>query len=313
MPTVNEILKQKVITYFPSNRRMRISVFRTFFNELIDAITNQIQTISTTITVSGERLNGQQQSFPNINTLYFDVKDFTSQPNQSGTQVNLKTKPQIIDLGAEPLPTENIQTNKIYLKDGVFQWWNGTEWVGFGGDFIEKVTSTDNAIVRFNSTTGEVQNSQVFIDDNGKIGLNTATPKALINAVCKSSGFPMAGVVDDKTAMFIADQSNSYGLLAGVHHLNGNSWMQAQRTDGNTTLYNILLQPIGGNVLIGSTGSPEGVLDVRSTTKGSLPYPRMTQAQRLAIVTPAAGVHVYQTDATEGVYVYKSTGWKFAY
>lgn len=49
MPTVNEILKQKVITYFPSNRRMRISVFRTFFNELIDAITNQTQTILTTM------------------------------------------------------------------------------------------------------------------------------------------------------------------------------------------------------------------------------------------------------------------------
>jgi hypothetical protein len=49
MPTVNEILKQKVVSYFPSNRRMRISVFRTFFNELIDAITNQTQTILTTM------------------------------------------------------------------------------------------------------------------------------------------------------------------------------------------------------------------------------------------------------------------------
>jgi len=33
----------------------------------------------------------------------------------------------------------------------------------------------------------------------------------------------------------------------------------------------------------------------------------------LAIVSPAVGLHVYQTDATEGVYVYKSTGWAFAY
>ena len=34
---------------------------------------------------------------------------------------------------------------------------------------IDKVTSTDNAVVRFNGTTGEVQNSSVSIDDNGQM------------------------------------------------------------------------------------------------------------------------------------------------
>lgn len=34
---------------------------------------------------------------------------------------------------------------------------------------VEKVTSTDNAIVRFNGTTGDVQNSNVIIDDAGNI------------------------------------------------------------------------------------------------------------------------------------------------
>lgn len=65
---------------------------------------------------------------------------------------------------------------------------------------------------------------------------------------------------------------------------------------------------IGINVL-----SPAGVFDVVSITDGSLPFPRMTQAQRLAIATLVVGKHVYQTDATEGVYVYKSSGWVFAY
>lgn len=35
--------------------------------------------------------------------------------------------------------------------------------------FVKKITSTDNAIVRFDGTTGEVQNSGVTIDDAGKI------------------------------------------------------------------------------------------------------------------------------------------------
>jgi hypothetical protein len=52
------------------------------------------------------------------------------------------------------------------------------------------------------------------------------------------------------------------------------------------------------------------VFEVVSTTKGFLP-PRMTSAQRLAIATPATGLIVYQTDATEGLYIRKSTGWVF--
>lgn len=38
---------------------------------------------------------------------------------------------------------------------------------------VDKVTSTDNAVVRFNGTTGEVQNSAITIDDSGNIGSGT--------------------------------------------------------------------------------------------------------------------------------------------
>lgn len=51
-------------------------------------------------------------------------------------------------------------------------------------------------------------------------------------------------------------------------------------------------------------------LFVNSTTKGFLP-PRMTQAQRNAIASPAIGLEIYQTDATEGKYIYKSSGWTY--
>ena len=43
---------------------------------------------------------------------------------------------------------------------------------------------------------------------------------------------------------------------------------------------------------------PSAELEVKSTTKGFLP-PRMTKAQRDAIVTPAAGLLIYQTDGDE--------------
>lgn len=49
-------------------------------------------------------------------------------------------------------------------------------------------------------------------------------------------------------------------------------------------------------------------LDVTSTDKGFLP-PRMTSTQRTAISSPAAGLMIYQTDGTAGLYYYNGTAW----
>jgi len=58
------------------------------------------------------------------------------------------------------------------------------------------------------------------------------------------------------------------------------------------------------------TPNASSILQANSTSKGFLP-PRMTNAQRAAITSPAIGLMVYCTDAVEGIYVYKSTGWTF--
>jgi hypothetical protein len=74
---------------------------------------------------------------------------------------------------------------------------------------------------------------------------------------------------------------------------------------------------ISGQVAINADSSPadsSSMLDVKSSTLGIL-VPRMTQAQRIAIVKPANGLLVYQTDNTSGFY-YNSgsktdTAWKY--
>ena len=40
---------------------------------------------------------------------------------------------------------------------------------------VQKVASTDNAVVRFDGTTGQVQNSSVIIDDNGNVGIGNTS------------------------------------------------------------------------------------------------------------------------------------------
>ncbi|MCS7177371.1 MAG: hypothetical protein NZ960_07155, partial [Candidatus Kapabacteria bacterium] len=63
------------------------------------------------------------------------------------------------------------------------------------------------------------------------------------------------------------------------------------------------------NVGIGTnTPHPSALLHLESTTKGLL-IPRMTQAQRDAILSPATGLIIYQTDNNPGFYYYTGTTW----
>ena len=92
----------------------------------------------------------------------------------------------------------------------------------------------------------------------------------------------------------------------------GNHFMRIQ--NGSNDFLNV---SSGGGFLftnIASTSfampNASAKVQIDSTTQGFLP-PRMTNAQRTAIATPAVGLMVYCTDATEGLYIYKSTGWTF--
>lgn len=70
---------------------------------------------------------------------------------------------------------------------------------------VSKVTSTDNAIVRFDGATGQVQNSGVIIDDNGNVGIGTGTP------IDKLTMYSASGNLFSRT------QSGTSTLLTGVY------------------------------------------------------------------------------------------------
>lgn len=120
-------------------------------------------------------------------------------------------------------------------------------------------------------------------------------------------------------------RNNNVGYFAMLSYFDGNSVMwqtgtpkSSDNVDFAGTEYIIAQSSrsspaitinTSNNVGIGAT-SPDAsaILDIASTSKGVL-FPRMTETQRTAISSPATGLIVYQTDATEGLYIYKSTGW----
>ena len=59
---------------------------------------------------------------------------------------------------------------------------------------VQKVTSTDNAVVRFDGTTGQVQNSGVIIDDSNNVGVGV-TPSAWSTTNTKAIDFHTNGAV----------------------------------------------------------------------------------------------------------------------
>ncbi len=63
----------------------------------------------------------------------------------------------------------NVQIDGILNIEGTVFIPTGTK----TSQVIPRVTSTDNAIVRFNGVTGDVQNSSITVDDNGNIGSGT--------------------------------------------------------------------------------------------------------------------------------------------
>jgi uncharacterized protein (TIGR02145 family) len=71
------------------------------------------------------------------------------------------------------------------------------------------------------------------------------------------------------------------------------------------------ISSLEAQVSVNTSGLPadsSAILDISSTSKGVL-IPRMTAAQREAIVSPATGLLVYQTDSLSGYYNYQDSSW----
>jgi len=60
----------------------------------------------------------------------------------------------------------------------------------------------------------------------------------------------------------------------------------------------------------GSTPDASAMLDIKSTEKGLL-IPRMSKTNRNAIVSPAQGLLIFQTDCQKGFYFYDGCSWTF--
>jgi hypothetical protein len=137
--------------------------------------------------------------------------------------------------------------------------------------------------------------SQGFIRGyNGKLGTSSILVEAGNTLNVNFSFFDANYAQLQVKAKDALSTSNSFGIL-----------------DSALSMYFFKVQNNGAiGIGTSTTLSASAKVQIDSTTQGFLP-PRMTNAERTAIASPAVGLMVYCTDAVEGLYIYKSTGWTF--
>jgi hypothetical protein len=173
------------------------------------------------------------------------------------------------------------------------------------------VLNTGNVLI------GTATDAGFRLDVNGTARVRgTGTTSATTAfTVQNSAGTQLLQARDDK-AVFIGDTAGAgieAGASSGVVAISAfnNINLNTYHSGNYLTLMRLHGNNGTGQISIGTTSVlASAKVQIDSTTQGFLP-PRMTQTQRNAIASPAIGLEIYQTDATEGKYIFKSSGWTY--
>jgi hypothetical protein len=228
-----------------------------------------------------------------VNKGYIDGL-LTNRPSFYTTDATL-TSSRTVTLGANQSMT--FKGDKAGVVSNFVIGANGNTSIGYD------TTPTAGNTLDVNGNANIVGNTNVTGDINatGNVILNkkTTTPNTIMNILRFVNTENGAGYRNTSIVGLTGTTIDKGQLLFAVNPGGGDANVaEAMRINENK------------NVLIGvNPDVPSAILNVTSTTKGVL-MPRQTAAQRTAITTPATGLQVYQTDATEGQYLNTSTGWK---
>lgn len=196
-------------------------------------------------------------------------------PPSGGSGSSLYWEDPVADQAALPV-TDNAGAVRLTLDTGDLYWFNGVSWdllVSPTADVEGPASSTDEALVRFNGSTGKlIQNSNATLTDAGLLTLAVALPVA-------SGGTNSTTALNNGRAM----RSNSGAIVESGVTIDG--------SDNLATTARIN----AGTAKVGATGAAatSTTLEVAGTS-GAFLLPRLTDAQRDAL-TPTEGMVVFNS------------------
>jgi hypothetical protein len=173
-------------------------------------------------------------------------------------------------------------------------------WIDFlnvtgGGDYKERIRG-GSGYFEFHTNGGE----RMRIDSSGKVGIGTTSPRTKLH-VTGLTGDDDPSLGSSTAPLFVSNTANSYGLNIGVNNL-GDAWLQAQ-SNTSAIAYDILLNPLGGNVGIGTTSPLTKLhLDFGTLTNGDI--------NELVLQSKADSATYYSNSAITGI---TFTNWSGGY
>jgi hypothetical protein len=171
-----------------------------------------------------------------------------------------------------------------------------------GNDFV-KIGSLSAHPVGFVVGNGE----KMRIDASGNLLAGTSVTKGsrVHSSGASASASPTLGSATD-TSLLLSNSDVTYGMNFGVIN-NGNGWIQQHSNTGTASAYNLLLQPVGGNVGIG-TSSPAEKLDISQSVNNSV-ITKVTNTNSGDLAT--ARVEIHNNDSSFGQLTTYSSGFGY--
>ena len=167
----------------------------------------------------------------------------------------------------------NTNDGKLYYKDsaGVVQ--TIASKAGASGDVVGAASATDNAIVRFDGTTGKlIQNSLVTIADDGTtiISVNSSTAALRITQIGAGNALLVEDSANPDSTPFVIDAGGAVGM-GGTTVPAGNGFYNSKNITGASSAYaNNTVANIQSDVLFGAVGYRTSIGLAASVTLNSL-------------------------------------------
>lgn len=132
-------------------------------------------------------------------------------------------------------------------------------YIGRGNSSGDEIILYSNSFLRFYAGAAE----RMRINSSGNVGIGTTSPSSKLSVFSNAaSALPSLGALSTNYTIEFG-HAGKYGTYLGTLG-SGNGFIQQGRSDGTATAYNLMLNPLGGNVGIGTT-DPQYKLDVNGT------------------------------------------------
>lgn len=203
---------------------------------------------------------------------------------------------------------DNGVTNATYIEGGMC-WFNNINSNGivkFGSSLSVGFNTDPIAQLQIKGSGSTSATTSLLVQNSGGTELFKVRDDGYVN-VAATNGMNIGG-------LYLSGLSYNGTINFGNNDLSIGCDVNGRRVNlysGNTNVLTVFKSATNYGVGISDSGSdyptPSAVLQVNSTTRGFL-KPKMTTAQKNAIVTPAAGLEVYDTDLNRPCF-FNGTSW----